>query len=280
MSEGTDYVIEVDTHSHIFEDGLELAPVRRYAPTYNATAEDYLSVLDANGVRCGVLLQPSFLGTNNDYMMQALRAHRERLRGIAVVDPDIDPAELDAMDADGVVGVRLNLAGLPIPDFKQDPWPRFLAHVRRLDWQVEVHRESQDMPFLVDPLLDAGVNVVLDHFGRPHGEAGTADYGFQYLLSRGKTRRVWIKLSAGYRNWADAQDQTMATQCAALLLEAYGPERLIWGSDWPHTQNESRVNFAATRANINVWVPNEADRKIILQDTPIRLFRFNKPVAS
>jgi len=72
----------------------------------------------------------------------------------------------------------------------------------------------------------------------------------------------------------------MATQCAALLLEAYGPERLIWGSDWPHTQNESRVNFAATRANINVWVPNEADRKIILQDTPIRLFRFNKPVAS
>jgi len=269
-------VIIVDTHAHIFRNGLELAPVRRYAPTYDATADDYLSVLDAHGVAYGVLLQPSFLGVNNEYMMEALRAHRDRLRGIAVVDPDIDPALLDQMDADGVVGVRLNLQGLPIPDFSAEPWPRFLAHVRRLDWQVEIHRESHDLPYLIEPLLAAGVTIVVDHFGRPHGDAGTADLGFRYLLSKGSTRRIWVKLSGGYRNWPEAPDQTLPTSCARLLLAAYGPERLIWGSDWPHTQNESRIQFALTRQRFDEWVPDSSDRRIVLQDSPIRLFRFDR----
>lgn len=270
-------MIEVDTHAHIFENGLELAPVRRYAPTYDAKVEDYLRVLDTHGIRFGVLLQPSFLGTNNDYMMDALRRHRDRLRGIAVVDPDIGFEALRRMDADGVVGVRLNLAGLPIPNFEKAPWPRFLGHVRRLDWQVEVHREGVDMPLLIDPLLDAGVTVVVDHFGRPEDEAGPADPGFRHLLGKAASRRVWVKLSGGYRNWPDVGDQTRARQCAALLLEAFGPERLVWGSDWPHTQNEHKIDFAMTRRNLEDWVPDEPDREIILRDSPIRLFRFNRP---
>ena len=74
-------MFEVDSHSHIFERGLELAPVHRYVPSYDAKVEDYLGVLDAHGVRYGVLVQPSFLGTNNEYMMRALRKHGDRLRG-------------------------------------------------------------------------------------------------------------------------------------------------------------------------------------------------------
>jgi predicted TIM-barrel fold metal-dependent hydrolase len=269
-------VIVVDTHAHIFENGLELAAVRRYAPTYDARVGDYLSVLDSHGVACGVLLQPSFLGTNNDYMIAALRAHRSRLRGIAVVDPRIAPHRLDAMDADGVVGIRLNLQGLPIPDFSADPWPRFLAHVRRLDWQVEIHRESHDLPYLIEPLLAAGVTIVVDHFGRPDGAAGVDDLGFRYLLLKGASRRIWVKLSGGYRNWPDALDQSLPVRCAALLLDAYGPERLVWGSDWPHTQNEKRMDFGLTQRRLEEWVPKEADRRIILQDSPLRLFRFGR----
>ncbi len=270
----------VDTHSHIFENGLELAPVRRYAPTYDAKASDYLSVLDKHGVAFGVLVQPSFLGVNNDYMMQALRKHADRLRGIAVVDPAIGTRELDALDAGGVVGIRLNLQALPIPDFKSGPWPRFLAHLRRLDWQIEIHRESPDLPFLIEPLLDAGIPVVVDHFGRPSAEAGVDDLGFKYLLSKGKSRRVWVKLSGGYRNWPEATDQSLPRRCADLLIDAFGPERLVWGSDWPHTQNEKRIDFALTQRRLEEWVPDAATRKIILQDTPVRLFRFDKPAAT
>jgi len=65
-----------------------------------------------------------------------------------------------------------------------------------------------------------------------------------------------------------------------VLMTAFGPERLIWGSDWPNTQNESKVTFASTRKNLEKWVPNAEDRKVILQDTPIRLFRFNCPVGA
>lgn len=273
-------MIEVDAHAHIFEAGLELAPVRRYVPAYDAKVADYLSVLDANGVRCGVLVQPSFLGTNNDYMMQALRAHRDRLRGIAVVDPDVSLDVIDGLDADGVVGIRLNLAGLPLPDLSAGSWPRLLTHLKRLDWQVEIHRQGSDLPFLIEPLLAAGVNIVIDNVGCIDKDAGVADLAFQFLLAKAETRRVWIKLAGAYRNWPDWTDQSAATQTIAALLKAFGPERLIWGSDWPHTQNETKVDFASTRKNLETWVPNAADRKIVLQDSPMRLFRFNSPASA
>lgn len=269
----------VDTHAHIFATGLPLAEVRRYAPSYDATADDYVATLDANHVRCGVLVQPSFLGTDNSYLLQAITKYPDRLRGIAVVDSEIDPGELDAMDAGGVVGIRLNLQRLPIPIFTKAAWPKLLAHLRHLDWQVEIIRDSSDLPFLIEPLLDAGVNVVVDHFGRPSEAAGVDDPGFQYLLSKGSSRRVWVKLSGGYRNWPGDSAGEKARQSAAMLLEAMGPERLLWGSDWPHTQNESAVTFEQTRQNLIDWVPDEADRRIILQNSALRLFRFPLPLA-
>lgn len=269
-------MIAIDTHAHIFATDLELAEVRRYAPTYDATPEHYLAQLDGNGVRGGVAVQPSFLGTNNDYMLAALRKYPERLRGIAVVDPDIATDVLDEMDELGVVGIRLNLQRLPIPNFSKGVWPGLLAHLRRLDWQVEIIREGRDLPFMIEPLLDAGVNVVVDHFGRPEEDTGTDDNAFQYLLSKGASRRVWVKLAGGYRNWPNAADPKIGREYAALLLQEFGPERLVWGSDWPHTQNEEKVSFASTLQDLTSWVPDEGDRKIILQDTPLRLFRFNQ----
>jgi predicted TIM-barrel fold metal-dependent hydrolase len=270
----------VDTHAHIFAKDLELAAVRRYAPTYDATAEDYLKQLDANGVRGGVLVQPSFLGVNNDYLIAAIAKFPDRFRGIAVVEPDIDLKQIDAMDAAGIVGIRLNLQRLPIPKFNEGAWPKFLAHLRRLDWQVEIIREGPDLPFMIEPLLDAGVNVVCDHFGRPAETDSIDDPAFQYLLSKGKSRRVYVKLSGGYRNWPGGDAEGQGRKCAALLLKHFGPERLMWGSDWPHTQNESQVNFGATLKHLTDWVPSEADRKIILQTTPRRLFRFDSPLGA
>lgn len=272
-------MLEVDSHAHIFEVGLELAPVRRYAPTYDAKAEDYLSVLDAHGVHYGVLVQPSFLGTNNDYMIKALRKHGDRLRGIAVVDPDIGLDALDAMDADGVVGIRLNLQGLPLPNLVSRDWQRLLAHVKRLDWQVEIHRHGRDLPLLIEPLLDAGVNIVIDNVGCPDKEADMEALATHYLYEKAATRRIWIKLAGAYRNWPDWNDQSQAIKTVGNLLKVFGPERLIWGSDWPNTQNETKVTFASIRQNLEKWVPDAKDRKIILQDTPIRLFRFNCPIG-
>src|SRR3712207_3862358 len=101
----------VDTHAHVFRRGLKLADFRRYAPDYDAEIEDYLRQLDAHAVTHGVLVQPSFLGTDNSYLVEALQQYPERFRGIAVVPPDFAMAELEALDKVGAVGIRLNLIG-------------------------------------------------------------------------------------------------------------------------------------------------------------------------
>ncbi|HZA91022.1 MAG TPA: amidohydrolase family protein [Gemmatimonadales bacterium] len=264
----------IDTHAHVFRRGLELADIRRYAPDYDAEIEDYLRQLDANAVTRGVLVQPSFLGTDNSFMLEALRQHPARLRGIAMVPPDVATSELQRLAAGGVVGIRLNLVGLPLPDLRAEPWPALMRRVADQGWQVEVHREARDLASVIGPLLEAGVNVVVDHFGRPDPELSIADPGFGYLLSVAASRRVWVKLSAAYRNGAGGRGEAIARAAIPLLRDAFGLERLLWGSDWPHTQFESLITYGSTVSQVEVWLPDPAERSVVLKDTPTKLFHF------
>lgn len=264
----------MDTHAHIFRRGLHLAPVHRYVPDYDATLEDYLHQLDSHGISHGVLIQPSFLGTDNSFLLEALRLHPDRLRGVAVVEPAITLAELDRLAVAGIVGIRLNLVGEPIPDLSSGPWPELLRQIARLSWQVEVQREARDLPLVVGPLLNAGVNVVVDHFGRPDPKLGVDDPGFRYLLEAAGTRQLWVKLSGAYRNGADGRGEVIARAAIPLLLKAFGAERLVWGSDWPHTQFEKTASYSAARADLDAWIPDPAERTVILRDTPASLFHF------
>ena len=137
-----------------------------------------------------------------------------------------------------------------------------------------MHREAGDLPRIVGPLLDAGVNVVVDHFGRPDPRLGVDDPGFRYLLGAGGSGRLWVKISAVYRNGATGRGEEIARAACPLLRDAFGPGRLLWGSDWPHTQFEKTVGFSATRAQLEDWFGSEADRTIILRDTPESLYHF------
>ncbi len=119
----------IDTHAHVFHRGLKLAPGRRYAPDYDAPLSLYLEQLDHNGMSNGVLVQPSFLGTDNSYLVECLKQTSGRLRGIAVVDPAVSADELHALDRAGVVGIRLNLVGQPLPDLTAAEWKTLLAEV-------------------------------------------------------------------------------------------------------------------------------------------------------
>jgi predicted TIM-barrel fold metal-dependent hydrolase len=267
--------VAIDTHAHIFRRGLKLADVRRYAPDYDATLADYLATLDANRVTHGVLVQPSFLGTDNSFLLEGLGAAGQRLRGIAVVEPAATQDALTALDKAGVVGVRLNLVGLPIPAFDAEPWPAFLKRVADLGWQVEVHREARDLEGVVGPLLGAGVTVVVDHFGRLDAKLGVDDPGFRYLLSTGARRRTWVKLSAPYRNGGEGKGERTAMAAYPLLRDALGVDRLVWGSDWPRTQFERTEAFAKNRAFLDALVPDASERNRILGPNAASLFRFN-----
>lgn len=267
----------IDTHAHIFQRGLRLANVRRYAPDYDAPLSAYLDMLDRHGIARGVLVQPSFLGTDNSYLLAGLRASPGRLRGIAVVDADVPPAVLREMDAAGVVGIRLNLVGTATaPDFSSTAWRALLSRIAELGWQVEVHREAGRLAQILRPLLDAGVNVVVDHFGRPDPALGVDDPGFRFLLETAASRRVWVKLSGAYRNGAHGRGHQVALDAIPLLRAAFGMDRLVWGSDWPHTQFEKHVDYGQTREALDTWLPDPGERRCVLVDTPETLFRLGK----
>lgn len=250
-------------------------PDKRRAPSgYDAPLSSYLAQLDTHGITHGVLVQPSFLGTDNSYLLQALAQQRQRLRGIVVVPDDTPEDTLYAMDAQGVVGIRLNLIGLPTPPVHSANWQRLLATIKRLDWQVEIHREAHLLESIVEPLLSAGVKVVIDHFGRPDPTKGLDDPGFAYLLSLGKTRRVWVKLSAAYRNGSQGLGETIARQATPYLWQEFGLDRLLWGSDWPHTLFESSQTYSQAVEQLQSYLPVPSDRAQVLWNTPRELFRF------
>jgi len=251
----------------VFTRALPLAGGHRYAPDYDAEVSTYLDQLDRHGLTGGVLVQPSFLGTDNGFLLAALRAHPDRLRGIAVVAPGADLAPIDGT---GIVGLRLNLIGQPDPDFSDAVWRDHLAAVARRGWQIEVQAEARRLGALLPLLLASGVAVVIDHFGKPDPALGIEDPGFHALLAAGASRRVWVKLSGAYR----AGGSEVARAAAPLLKQAFGLDRLVWGSDWPHTQFERTMDYGSARAMLDRWLPDAGERRRVLAETPARLFRF------
>ncbi|MEC5409740.1 amidohydrolase family protein [Paraburkholderia sp. MPAMCS5] len=268
----------VDTHAHIFERGLPLSGARRYAPNYDATLDHYLPLLDAHGMKHAVLVQPSFLGTDNHYLLQAVSANRARLRGVAVVASDIAEDELADMNRRGVTGIRLNLMEQALPDLGAKPWSPLLDKVSRLGWHVELHRNAADLASLIDPLLDSGARIVVDHFGRPDPAPGTLDPGFKALLAYGKTGRVWVKVSGAYR--CAAPGATFVRDATAQLIEHFGAQRLMWGSDWPHTQYEAVTRYGESLATLLDAGLDAAALDAIVRTTALSFYGFDVKSAA
>lgn len=270
----------IDAHAHVFTRSLSLASGRRYTIDYDATLPAYLAHLDASGLSHGVLVQPSFLGTDNQYLLDALAQAPDRLRGVVVVEPGIDAEALQAMAEQGVVGIRLNLMGKPLPDFSEPQWTPLLKQVAALGWHVELHRHVEDLPDLIRGLLPFGCKIVVDHFGRPDAGLGVDDPAFQALLELGLTGQVWVKVSAIYRLGASAEINTaFANAALPLLVRTFGAGRLVWGSDWPHTQHEDQVSYAAVVEQFRQLDCPDPIKRSLLIDAPRELFDFSRVSA-
>jgi predicted TIM-barrel fold metal-dependent hydrolase len=243
------FIPAVDTHAHVFDRGCRFVKGRRYTPGYAAPVARYVAVLERHGVRRAVLVQPSFLGTDNSYLLAGLRANPGRLRGVAVVAPEIGDAELAAMTGVGVRGIRYNLLGRD-PAMVATPDCRALTRrVAALGWLIEVQVPGADLPGVLDVLLKDAQTVVVDHFGKPGTSEPEADPGFRKLMEFGPGGPVWVKLSASYR-----QGGIDPAPYAAAFLAQFGPERLLWGSDWPWTENEVSTSYAECLEQIGGWL--------------------------
>ena len=252
----------VDTHFHIFEAGKAIKGAR-YVPAYAATLDQWWALANAVGVTHGVLVQPSFLGTDNRLMLEGLAAYPGRLMGIAVVEPTISLEEMTEMHALGVRGVRLNLVGGDHCLEQSSRYTLFWDRMTLLGWHVEIHTDPGRLPDVL-PKIPSEMKVVVDHMAKPL-RANPSDPTLQ-LLRRYGPERVTVKLSGAYR-----QAGVDAQKLAEVLLGELGASALLWGSDWPCTNHENCADYPLLRRSLNRWV-GDASVVEVMNLNPMRLY--------
>jgi len=266
-----------DVHAHVCgpESRYPFIAERLYTPP-DASGADYRRMLDALGVERGVLVQPSIYGSDNRALLDALARDPARLRGVAVVPFDAPEAELERLHAAGVRGVRCNIVDLktgkgqlPLEDLRA-----LARRIRRLGWHVEFLMHVDEFPDLDRQLRDFPVEVVFGHLGYVPTAKGPGTAGFAALLRLLREGRAWVKLTAPYRLTLSALPYPDVAPCAQALVDA-APERLLWGSDWPHVYIRTAMpNDGALFDIFAGWVPDAALRRRILVDNPAKVYDF------
>jgi len=258
-----------DTHFHVFGPAARypMDPRRGYTP-HEAGLDDYRRVMRALGIERGVIVQPSVYGTDNRATLDALRAGGEAFRAIVVPAADIGDDELAQMHELGVRGIRLNLLNRQMVGV--DAALAVLARMAGRGWHLQVLTDLGRDPDALGRLCEqAGVPVVVDHMGKL--APSTRRHPLMDRLADGS---CWVKLSAPYRVSAEASPHDDLTGLARALAEA-NPERVVWGSDWPHTElHEGTPSAASLAALVHRWFPDEALCRQICVTNPARLYGF------
>lgn len=257
----------VDSHAHVYTTDMPLSATAWHKPPADATIEQYVETLERNGVRYAVLAAASLFDDYNEYQIEAARKYKH-IRTTAIVRPTIDPYVMRMMKDDGVVGIRLQWRNVKtLPDLTSAEYQKFLRRVRDVDWHVHINQAADQLAAPIATLQAAGVKLVIDHFGHPQ-KGGVDCEGFQAMMRAVDNGRTWVKLSAGYR----LESPEVAQACAEALLARVGPDRLLWGSDWPFAAYENAVRYEDTVARFREWVPDAKTRRIISGETAFRLF--------
>jgi 2-pyrone-4,6-dicarboxylate lactonase len=264
-----------DCHAHVFGpvDRYPYAANRLYTPP-PVFLEDYLAMHRAVGLGRGVLVQTGLYGNDNSFIVDAIKANPGRLRGIALIGESNTDTELRHLAASGICGFRVNRTaktGLSIEVAR-----RLAERVKDFGWHVQFLLDVEDHPDLDKLLGSFATEVVIDHMGRPDPKLGVGAPGFQALIRLLRSGRGWAKLSAPYRTSRQPPPYDDMTPFAHALVEA-APDRLVWGSDWPHVLLDTTMpNDGDLVDQVAVWVPDADIRRHILVDNAERLYGFER----
>ncbi len=259
------------THAHVIPAGeLSMVADRSYTPAA-APEPMYLNMLDALSLDRGVLVQLSVFGTDNTAMLESLRRHGQRLRGIAVVDPTISDEDLGMMHQLGVRGLRFNLmlgGGMGL-----EAMEALAPRMADLGWHAELLIDGPaDLPALVTAFSKLPCPIVLDHMANlwAHLEIGHPAVDAMFEIVR--MHHGWVKISGAYRLADDIHDHRMRARVRALFDTA--PDRIVWGTDWPHVGRTQMPDAGDFLNLVAEWFPEEHARRRVLSQNPAMLYGF------
>ncbi len=258
-------IMFVDSHFHIFIKNNS-QPNSRYLIDYDASIEQWFTLTKPLRITKGIIIQPSFLGTDNSLLLRTIKDHPDTLRGVGVVEPSVSKDELLDLKKNGVTGIRLNLFEDQNPYHSLEKYAQVLDHLKDINMHLEIHHNDG---LLNDLLLKIpqGIELIIDHFGRPKTNDEFPNNEEGIYKHEG---HIWVKLSAQYR--------TKHINHHAIFkywLTRIGPSRLLWGSDWPHTGYESYQNYSQQLNELMMLVSNAELKYQILSKNPQNLYWSN-----
>jgi 2-pyrone-4,6-dicarboxylate lactonase len=262
-----------DTHSHVISASPDYPMVagRSYTPP-PAPEASYLAHLAAVGCARGVLVQISVYGTDNRYLLEVLGRHPDRLRGVAVAGPEVTDRELEAMHAAGVRGLRINVS-FPGGGLSFDAMETLARRIAPLGWHMQFLTDGRELPGLLPRMRKLPCPGAIDHMGHMPAALGLRHPAFLAMRELVAEHGWWVKLSGAYRLADDWEHSPEMTPLAQALIEA-APDRMVWGSDWPHVAMGRMPDTGKLRNLLQEWAPDPALRKRILVDNPARLYGF------
>lgn len=264
-----------DAHCHVFGPAARFpfAPDRAYTPP-DSGIDDFEVLQETLGLSRAVFVQASCHGTDNSAMVDALIRGDGRYAGVAMVDASVSDSELADLHAAGVRGTRFNfvahLGGAP----DMDEFWRVVERVAPLGWHIVLHFDAKDLPAHTSMLESMPCPYVIDHMGRVPVAEGLEQEPFAALIELMADPRAWVKISGAERLTADGPPPYDDVVPFARALIDTAPERILWGTDWPHPNVRHMPDDGDLVDLLSLFAPDEALRNQILVANPERLYDF------
>jgi D-galactarolactone isomerase len=264
-----------DCHHHIYDAVRFPQPAKATAPLQpNARVDEYRLLQRRLQTMRSVVVTPSAYATDNRVTLDAIAQFGLRARGVAVVRPDVTDAELKALADGGVRGVRFSLTTPSTAATTIDMIEPLSKRVAALGWHVQINMTA-DQIAAADPLWNRLPSpIVFDHIGHISGPEGTRHPAYPVMRRLIDKGRTWVKLSVTYDNTTDGPPGYADVVALGQTLVNAAPERLVWGSNWPHPNESRKPDDALLFDLMTRWAPDEAGRHRILVENPRILYDF------
>ena len=266
----------IDAHCHVFGPGADFpfAPQRKYTPC-DASKQQLWHLRDHLGFTRNVIVQATCHGADNRALVDALESSNGLARGVATIKEDVTDAELDRLHAVGVRGVRFNFVKRLVDTLPFDSLKRIADRIVSRDWHIVIYFESQDLPELYDFFTSLPTTLVVDHMGRPDVTKPVDGEDFALFLKfMRENENVWSKVSCPERISVAGPDQSYddVVPFARKVVESF-PDRVLWGTDWPHPNMKSHVPDDGKLVDmIPLFAPTAKLQHKLLVNNPMRLY--------